>query len=61
MLKVDDHVGANAHLLTSGVELLAGVVPPVLGLAKAEVHDLQLTVLVQRRKYTTAKKVILIP
>jgi hypothetical protein len=35
------------------------VVPPVLGLAEAMVHNLQLAVLVRRRNYTITEKVIL--
>jgi hypothetical protein len=61
MLKVYDRMGASVNNLTSGVELLAGVIPPTLGLAKAAVHDLQLIVLVRRRKCTNAENGILIP
>jgi hypothetical protein len=45
MLKVDDPVGMLIHLLTSDVEQLTCVVPPMLDLTKPMVSDLQLTVL----------------
>jgi hypothetical protein len=45
VLMVDDPVGTDIHLLTSDVELLMGVVPPMLGLTKLTISDLQLTVL----------------
>jgi hypothetical protein len=34
VLKVDDPVGIDIHLLPSDVEQLTGVVPPMLGLTK---------------------------
>jgi hypothetical protein len=40
MLKVDDPVGTDIHLLTRDVEQLTGVVPPMLGLTKLTVSDL---------------------
>jgi hypothetical protein len=45
VLKVDDPVGTNIHLLTSDVEQHTGVVPPTLGLTKTTVSNLQLVVL----------------
>jgi hypothetical protein len=45
VLKVDDPVGMDIHLLKSDVEQHIGVVPPMLGLTKSTVSDLQLTVL----------------
>jgi hypothetical protein len=40
VLKVDDPVGTNIHLLTSDVKQHTGVVPPTLGLTKAMVSNL---------------------
>jgi hypothetical protein len=40
MLKVDDPVGTDIHLLTRDVEQLTGVVPPMLSLTKLTVSDL---------------------
>jgi hypothetical protein len=40
MLKVDDPVGTDIHLLTRDVEQLTGVVPPMIGLTKLTVSDL---------------------
>jgi hypothetical protein len=45
VLKVDDPVGTSIHLLMSDVEQHTGVVPPMLGLTKSMVSDLQLAVL----------------
>jgi hypothetical protein len=45
VLKVDDLVGMSIHLLTSDVEQHMGVVPPMLGLTKSTVSNLQLAVL----------------
>jgi hypothetical protein len=45
MLKVDDPVGTDIHLLSSDIEQLTGVVPPMLGLTKPTVSDLQFAVL----------------
>jgi hypothetical protein len=45
MLKVNDPVGTDIHLLVSDVEQLMGVVPPMLGLTKLTISDLQLAVL----------------
>jgi hypothetical protein len=45
MLKVDDPMGTDINLLVSDVEQLTGVVPPMLGLTKSMVSDLQLMVL----------------
>jgi hypothetical protein len=44
VLKVDDPMGTNIHLLSSDVEQLTGVVLTMLGLAKPMVSNLQLTV-----------------
>jgi hypothetical protein len=46
MLKVDDHVGANVHLLIGAVQLLVGLVPPMLVLSEVAICDLQVTFLV---------------
>jgi hypothetical protein len=59
VLKVFDCISATVHLLTSGIKLLAGVIPPMLGHTEAEISDLQLMVLVWRRKCTTVEKCIL--
>jgi hypothetical protein len=40
MLKVDDPVGMDIQLLSSDVEQLTGVVPPMLSLTKSTVSDL---------------------
>jgi hypothetical protein len=48
MLEVYNRVGAGVHLLTGEVQLLAVVVPPVLGLAEVAVCNLQLVVSVQK-------------
>jgi hypothetical protein len=40
VLKVDDPVGMDIHLLTSDVEQHTGVVPPTLGLTKTMVSNL---------------------
>jgi hypothetical protein len=40
ILEMHDRVGPGVHLITSKVNLLTGVVPPVLGLAKAAVCNL---------------------
>jgi hypothetical protein len=45
VLKVDDPVGTGIQLLPSDVEQHTGVVPPMLGLTKSAVSDLQLAVL----------------
>jgi hypothetical protein len=45
VLKVDDPMGMDIHLLTSDVEELTGVVPPMISLTKSTVSDLQLTFL----------------
>jgi hypothetical protein len=45
MLKVDDPMGTDIHLIMSDVEQLTGVVPPKLGLTKMTVSNLRLTVL----------------
>jgi hypothetical protein len=39
MLKVDDPMGMDIHLLTSDVEQHTGLVPPMLGLAKMMVSN----------------------
>jgi hypothetical protein len=44
VLKVDDLVGTDIHLLSSDVEQLMGVVPHMLGLTMSTVSDLQLVV-----------------
>jgi hypothetical protein len=46
VLEVYDHVGALIHQLTRRVQLLRNLVPCVLGITEATVHDLQLLVLV---------------
>jgi hypothetical protein len=38
VLKVDDFMGTNIHLLTSDVEQHTGVVPSMLGITKATVN-----------------------
>jgi hypothetical protein len=40
ILKVDDPVGTDIHLLMRDVEQLTGVVPPMLSLTKLMVSDL---------------------
>jgi hypothetical protein len=45
VLKVDDTVGMDIHLLTGDVEQHTGVVPSMLGITKATVYLLLLTVL----------------
>jgi hypothetical protein len=45
VLKVDDPMGMDIHLLASDVEQLTGVVAPMLDLTKLTVSDLQLAVL----------------
>jgi hypothetical protein len=45
VLKVDDPMGTDIHLLASDVEQLTGVVAPMLDLTKLTVSDLQLAVL----------------
>jgi hypothetical protein len=46
VLKVHDPMGTSIHLLTSDVEQHTGVVPPMLGITKLTVSNLQLTVLI---------------
>jgi hypothetical protein len=48
VLKLDDPVGTDIHLMTCDVEELTVVVPPMLGLTKTMIRDLPLTVLIQR-------------
>jgi hypothetical protein len=45
MLKVDDPMGTNIHLLMSDVEQHTCVVPPTLSLTKTTVRNLQLVAL----------------
>jgi hypothetical protein len=45
VLMVNDPMGTDIHLLTSDVEQLTGVVPPMLDLTKMTVSNLQLMVL----------------
>jgi hypothetical protein len=45
MLKVDDPMGMDIHLLVSDVKQLTGVVPPMLSLTKSTVSDLHLMAL----------------
>jgi hypothetical protein len=45
VLKVDNPVGTDIHLLMGDVEQYTGVVPPTLSLTKTTVSILQLTVL----------------
>jgi hypothetical protein len=40
VLKVDDPVGTDIHLLASDVEQLTGVVPLMLGLTQSTISDL---------------------
>jgi hypothetical protein len=40
VLMVDDPVGTDIHLLASDVELLMGVVPPMLSLTKLTISDM---------------------
>jgi hypothetical protein len=40
MLKVDDPIGTEVHLLTIDVKQLTGVVAPMLGLTQMMVHYL---------------------
>jgi hypothetical protein len=40
LVKVDDPMGMDIHLLVSDVEQLTGVVLPMLGLTKSTVSDL---------------------
>jgi hypothetical protein len=61
MLKVHDRMGALINHLARRIKLLAIVVPCVLGLAEATIHNLQLLILVCRRNCTTIEKVILTP
>jgi hypothetical protein len=46
VLKVYNPVGIDVHLLMCKVQLLTGVVPPVLGLTKIMICDPQLAVLI---------------
>jgi hypothetical protein len=48
VLKVDDLMRTDIHLLVSDVEQLTGVVPPMLDLTKSTVSDLQLEVLLSK-------------
>jgi hypothetical protein len=52
-------MGTLIHHLLRHVKLLMNVVPCVLSIAEAMMHDLQLPVLLGRRNYTTTEKVIL--
>jgi hypothetical protein len=61
VLKVDDLVGTSIHLPTSDVEQHTGVVPPVLGLTKPTVSDLQLAVLHWGWAHTAIEDNILMP
>jgi hypothetical protein len=45
VLKVDNPMGMDIHLLASDVEQLTGIVPPMLSLTMSMVSDLQLMVL----------------
>jgi hypothetical protein len=45
VLKVYNGVSTLVHHRASGVQLLTGVVPPMLGLTEAAVRDLQIMVL----------------
>jgi hypothetical protein len=53
------HVDLGVHLLKGEVYLLAGIVQPVLGLAKAAVRDLQLEILLHRLTCPMTEKGIL--
>jgi hypothetical protein len=61
MLMVDDPVGTDIHLLSSEVEQLMGVVPPMLDLTKSMVSDLQLMALLGRWACTATEDGILMP
>jgi hypothetical protein len=61
VLKVDDPIGLNIHLLMSDVEQHTGVVPPMLDLTKSTVSDLQLAVLLCRWVRTAVEDGILMP
>jgi hypothetical protein len=45
VLKVDDRVGMDIHLLTGDVEQHTGIVPPLLGVTKMAISILKLAVL----------------
>jgi hypothetical protein len=61
ILEVHNHMGPGVHLHTGEVKLLVGIVPPVLGLAKVVVHNLQLEILVQGLICPMAEDGILMP
>jgi hypothetical protein len=61
VLKVDNPVGTDLHLLPSNVEQQMGMVPSMLGVTKATVNLLQLAVLLGRWTYTAAENDILMP
>jgi hypothetical protein len=61
VLEVYDPVGTDIHLLTCDIEQLTGVVPPLLGLTKTMIRDLQLVVLIQKWKCTAAEDGSLMP
>jgi hypothetical protein len=58
-LEMHYHVDLGVHLLKGEVYLLAGIVQPVLGLAKAAVRDLQLEILLHRLTCPMIEKGIL--
>ncbi len=61
VLEVHDSVGPHVHLLSSEVEQLMGVVPPMLDLTKSMVSDLQLMALLRRWACTATEDGILMP
>jgi hypothetical protein len=60
VLKIHDHVGAGVHLLTGNVDLLQGVVQPMLSITKAVVRDLQLKILLCRLMCPTMEESVLV-
>jgi hypothetical protein len=56
ILEMHDHVCEGIHLLMGEVDMLSGIVQPVLGLAKAAVRDLQLKVLLCRLTCPTTEE-----
>jgi hypothetical protein len=61
VLKVDNPVSTDLHLIRGNVEQQTGVVPSMLGVTKATVNLLQLTVLLRRWTYTAVENGILMP
>jgi hypothetical protein len=61
VLKVDNPVGTDLDLLLGNVEQQTCLVSSMLGVTKATINLLQLTVLLGRWTYTTAENGILMP